>query len=66
MKNSERPRAALAWILYHAGDTVSRAMHCSRWDFGFLYPIYNRLMVWSVALDREERIWKTPEKGEEP
>lgn len=56
-------RLALAWILYIVGHLVSRPM--CWWDLGFLYPIYNRLMTWSVALDKEGKIWKYVDEDEE-
>jgi hypothetical protein len=49
-------KTALAWILYYLGDLVSRLLV---WDlFSFLYPVYNKLMIWSSDLDTEHRIWK--------
>lgn len=38
----------LSYILYYAGDLISRPMN--RFDWGWLYPLYNRLMLWSVSL----------------
>ena len=32
------------------------------WDWSFLYPIYAGSMRWSMELDREENIWKSPEE----
>ena len=57
-------RTALSWVLYYIGDVISYPM---LWfDLGFIYPVYNRVMGWSVELDREERVWKSPspEEGE--
>jgi hypothetical protein len=35
----------LGWILYGLGDLISRPM---QWfDWVWIYPIYNRLMLWS-------------------
>lgn len=48
-------RTASAWVLYRLGDMVSYPMRW--WDLGFLYPIYNRLMTWSVDLDSAGKIW---------
>ncbi len=48
-------RTALSWVLYHIGDMVSYPMHW--WDLGFLYPAYNRLMLWSADLDEAGKIW---------
>ena len=41
----------VAHLLYLLGDLVSRLMN--RWDgvFGVLYPVYNRLMVWSCDVN---------------
>lgn len=38
-------RWALAWLLFCVGHVVSRPMNW--FDWGWLYPAYNRLMVWS-------------------
>lgn len=35
-------RWLLAWAFYWAGDFTSKAQ---RWDWGWTYPIYNRLMT---------------------
>lgn len=41
----------LAWALYGLGDAVSRLMNL--WEpLGHLYPVYNRLMRWSLAVQR--------------
>ena len=35
----------LSWTLYGLGDLVSKPMHLT---YGYwLYPVYNRLMIWS-------------------
>ena len=48
----------LAHVFYYLGDFVSRLMY---WDWlGFLYPVYNKLMIWSSDLDEEGVIWKKP------
>jgi hypothetical protein len=54
-------RTALAWALFCLGDLVSRPMQ--RWDLGFLYPIYNRLMGWSADLDKVGKIWDHVEEN---
>lgn len=43
-------RWTLSWICYWLGDAVSRVMNLSDWLGGTLYPIYNRLMIWSNRL----------------
>lgn len=53
-------RTALSWILYRLGDLVSYPIRW--WDLGFLYPVYNRLMIWSVDLDGAGKIWDYVEK----
>ena len=37
----------LSWILFLVGDLVSKVMHLTE-DLGHLYPLYNKLMIWSV------------------
>jgi len=46
----------ISLTLYRLGDIISYPM--CKWDWAFLYPIYNRLMIWSSDLDTERRIWK--------
>jgi len=36
----------LSWTLYWLGDFISKPMHY--FDWGCLYPVYNRLMIWSA------------------
>jgi hypothetical protein len=36
----------VTWILYWLGDLVSKPMYYI--DLWWLYPVYNRLMIWSV------------------
>lgn len=56
----------LALSLFYAGDVLSRTTMV--WFDGNLpligYPLYSRLMNWSIALDPEGRIWKYPEPNE--
>ena len=47
-------KLALSWICYHIGNIISLTL--MRWGLG--YPTYNRLMIWSSALDRDGVIWK--------
>ena len=42
-------RRVAAWVLYGLGDGVSRIMNSAE-IFGHLYPVYNRLMGWSVIV----------------
>jgi hypothetical protein len=52
----------MAIILFWLGDLVSRPMW--RYDFGFLYPIYNNLMIWSSNIQdwgSANGPWKKPE-----
>lgn len=46
----------LSLTLYWIGDTISHVM--TKFDWVWLYPIYNRLMIWSSDLDTEGRIWE--------
>jgi hypothetical protein len=46
----------LSQLLYHAGDLISRTT--MRWGNGYGYPVYNRIMLWSVDLDPEGKLWK--------
>ena len=36
----------LSWTLYWLGDFISKPMHY--FDWACLYPVYNRLMIWSA------------------
>ncbi|KKL11330.1 hypothetical protein LCGC14_2546940, partial [marine sediment metagenome] len=33
------------------------------WDLGFLYPVYSRLMGWSVDLDKAGKVWLYVKEG---
>lgn len=46
----------LSLTLYHLGDIISYPM--TKFDWGWLYTIYSKLMIWSSDLDTEGRIWK--------
>lgn len=41
-------------VLYFIGDLISRTT--MRWGDG--YPIYNKIMLWSVNLDKKGKLWK--------
>jgi len=49
-------KLVVSTILYHIGDMISRTI--MRWGDGYGYPIYNKLMLWSVDLDKHGKIWK--------
>lgn len=38
----------LSWILFGLGDLISKPMNW--FDWGWLYPAYNRLMLWSYDI----------------
>jgi hypothetical protein len=48
----------LVYIFYYAGDIISRTT--MQWFNGFGYGLYSKLMLWSVDLDTESKIWKSP------
>ena len=47
-------------LLYHIGDWISRTTMF--WGKGYGYGIYRQVMLWSVELDQEGRIWKYVER----
>jgi len=47
-------RLILSYILYFIGDIISRTLM----SYGFGFKIYNKVMLWSVDLDKEGKIWK--------
>lgn len=46
----------LSKIFYYAGDLISKTT--MQWGDGWGYRAYNKLMLWSIDLDTEEKIWK--------
>ena len=44
----------LAWVLYWIGDIISITFM----RFGLGYPIYNKVMNWSLKFDKNDVIWK--------
>lgn len=50
-------RFILSYILYIIGDIISRTT--MQWFNGFGYAVYNKVMMWSVNLDHEHKIWKS-------
>lgn len=49
-------RYILSYALYIIGDIIS--MTIMNWGDGYGYKIYNKVMLWSVNLDKECKIWK--------
>ena len=49
-------RLALSYILYIVGDIISRTFMFYGNGYGF--KVYNRVMLWSVDLDTNGKIWK--------
>jgi hypothetical protein len=49
-------RLLLSYFLYYLGDTISRTTMFIGNGYGF--KIYNKVMLWSVDLDTEGKIWK--------
>ena len=46
----------LSKILYHIGDIIS--LTTMRWGDGYGWKAYNKIMLWSVDLDQNGKIWK--------
>ena len=46
----------LSYILYYIGDLISRTIMF--WGDGFGFKVYNKVMLWSVKLDKDSKIWK--------
>ena len=49
-------RYIFSYALYIIGDIIS--MTIMNWGDGYGYKIYSKVMLWSVNLDKECRIWK--------
>jgi hypothetical protein len=49
-------RLLLSYFLYYLGDAISRVTILIGSGCGF--RIYNKIMLWSVELDTQGRIWK--------
>jgi hypothetical protein len=46
----------LSHICYFLGDMISKLLY---WDLlSWVYPVYNKLMIWSSDLDEKGEIWK--------
>ena len=49
-------KETLSRILYHIGDIIS--LTTMRFGDGYGWRIYNKIMLWSVDLDKNGKIWK--------
>jgi len=49
-------RYILSYFLYIVGDIIS--VTTMNWGDGYGFKIYNKVMLWSVDLDKEGKIWK--------
>ena len=49
-------RYILSYFLYTVGDVISRTIMLYGDGYGF--KIYNKVMLWSVDLDKQGKIWK--------
>jgi len=49
-------KETLSRILYHIGDILS--LTTMRFGDGYGWKIYNKIMLWSVDLDKNGKIWK--------
>ena len=49
-------KKTLSLIFYYLGDLISFFL---KWDVAcfFVYPVYHKLMVWSLLLDSKEEVW---------
>jgi hypothetical protein len=50
----------LSNILYYCGDLVSKLL-CFN-SFGWLYPLYRKIMILSSKLDKNGKVWKGIDK----
>lgn len=46
----------LSYICYFMGDLISRTIML--WGDGHGYRVYSALMMWSMHLDKQAKIWK--------
>ena len=53
-------RTILSKIFYYFGDLISKLFHYNFFcKFSrILYPMYDKLMIWSSRLDKYEKVWK--------
>ena len=49
-------KLVLSYILYVIGDVISRTFMFYGNGYGF--KVYNKVMLWSVNLDTQGKIWK--------
>lgn len=49
-------RFLLSYFFYCIGDLLSRTIMF--WGDGYGFKIYNKVMLWSVDLDKKGLIWK--------
>jgi hypothetical protein len=49
-------RLLLSYILYYIGDVIS--MTTMAFGNGYGFKVYNKVMLWSVDLDTQGKIWK--------
>lgn len=49
-------RFLLSYFFYYIGDIISRTIMF--WGDGYGFKIYNKVMLWSVDLDKKGLIWK--------
>lgn len=50
-----------ARLYYYLGHYISIPM--AKWDLGFLYPVYNKLMIMSSDLDYENALWQAVDEN---
>jgi len=57
-------RVIVSKILYYMGDLISNLFYYKFFcKFSrLLFPIYSKLMLWSVDLDKNEKVWKVTNK----
>lgn len=53
-------RLILSKILYYFGDLISKLFYYD--CFGWLYPLYSKIMILSSDLDKDGKIWKIVKK----
>lgn len=56
MLNMTLFKETLSRILYHIGDIISLTI--MRFGDGYGWKVYNKIMLWSVDLDQNGKIWK--------
>jgi hypothetical protein len=54
----------LSKLLYYFGDLISKLFYYSFFRRGarILYPIYSKLMICSMDLDKDGKLWKEVKK----